>query len=66
VCSVASKSPPFEPHADLIKRGKVRTPVEFGHKAFHAESARGLITQYEVLTGNPPGEVRVASSLQRR
>jgi hypothetical protein len=23
----------FEPHTDLIKRGKVRTPVEFGHKA---------------------------------
>jgi IS5 family transposase len=21
----------FEPHTDLIKRGKVRTPVEFGH-----------------------------------
>jgi IS5 family transposase len=24
----------FEPHTDLIKRGKVRTPVEFGHKVF--------------------------------
>src|SRR5215475_13640814 len=24
----------FEPHTDLIKRGKVRTPVEFGHKIF--------------------------------
>ena len=21
----------FEPHTELIKRGKVRTPVEFGH-----------------------------------
>jgi hypothetical protein len=29
----------FEPHTDLIKRGKVRTPVEFGHKVFLAESA---------------------------
>ena len=27
----------FEPH--IIKRGKVRTPVEFGHKVFLAESA---------------------------
>ena len=43
----------FEPHTDLIKRGKVRTPVEFGHKVFLAESAQGLITQYDVLTGNP-------------
>ena len=55
----------FEPHTDLIKRGKVRTPVEFGHKVFLAESAQGLITQYEVLKGNPPDEVHVASSLQR-
>jgi IS5 family transposase len=54
----------FEPHTDLIKRGKVRTPVEFGHKVFLAESAEGLITQYEVLKGNPPDEVHVASSLQ--
>ena len=55
----------FEPHTDLIKRGKVRAPVEFGHKVFLAESAEGLITQYEVLKGNPPDEVHVASSLQR-
>ena len=26
----------FEPHTDLIKRGKVRTPLEFGHKVFLA------------------------------
>jgi IS5 family transposase len=55
----------FEPHTDLIKRGKVRAPVEFGHKVFLAESAKGLITQYEVLKGNPPDEFHVASSLQR-
>ena len=55
----------FEPHTDLIKRGKVRTPIEFGHKVFLAESAQGLITQYEVLKGNPPDEVHVAPSLQR-
>jgi IS5 family transposase len=55
----------FEPHTDLIKRGKVRTPVEFGHKVFLAESAQGLITQYEVLKGNPCDEVHVSPSLQR-
>jgi IS5 family transposase len=55
----------FEPHTDLIKRGKVRTPVEFGHKVFLAESAGGLITQYEVLKGNPADEVHVAPSLRR-
>ena len=30
----------FEPHTDLIKRGKVQSPIEFGHKVFLAESAR--------------------------
>jgi len=54
----------FEPHTDLIKRGKVRTPVEFGHKVFLAESAIGLITQYEVLQGNPVDEIHVIPSLQ--
>jgi transposase, IS5 family len=55
----------FEPHTDLIKRGKVRAPIEFGHKVFLAESAQGLITQYEVLKGNPSDEVHVAPSLRR-
>ena len=55
----------FEPHTDLIKRGKVRTPVEFGHKVFLAESAQGLITQYEVLNGNPSDENHVEPSLSR-
>ena len=55
----------FEPHTDLIKRGKVRSPIEFGHKVFLAESAHGLITQYEVLTGNPGDEHQVVASLQR-
>jgi transposase, IS5 family len=54
----------FEPHTDLIKRGKVRTPIEFGHKVFLAESAQGLITQYEVLKGNPSDDIHVAPSLR--
>src|SRR5690242_16485577 len=55
----------FEPHTDLIKRGKVRTPIEFGHKVFLAESAQGLITQYEVLKGNPSDDIHVVPSLRR-
>ncbi len=53
----------FEPHTDLIKRGKPRTPEEFGHKVFLAESAQGLITQYEVLEGNPADQDQVEASL---
>ena len=55
----------FEPHTDLIKRGKVQTPIEFGHKVFLAESAHGLITQYDVLDGNPIDEQHVVISLVR-
>src|SRR5271167_2392241 len=55
----------FETHTDLIKRGKLLTPVEFGHKVFLAESAQGLITQYEVLQGNPGDDQQVEPSLKR-
>jgi transposase, IS5 family len=55
----------FETHTDLIKRGKARKLVEFGHKVFLAESAQGLITDYQVLEGNPADSVHVAPSLER-
>jgi IS5 family transposase len=55
----------FETHTDLIKRGKVQTPIEFGHKVFLAESAQGLITQYQVLEGNPGDDQQVEPSLKR-
>lgn len=54
----------FEPHTDLIKRGKVNKPVEFGHKIFLAESAQGLITQYRILKGNPSDEDHVTPALE--
>ena len=43
----------------------MRTPVEFGHKVFLAENAKGLITQYEVLKANPVDEVQVAPSIKQ-
>src|SRR5437867_1472377 len=55
----------FEPHTDLIKRGKAQKPVEFGHKVFLAESAQGLITDYQVLDGNPSDEEQVQPSLEQ-
>lgn len=55
----------FESHTDMIKRGKALKPVEFGHKVFLAESAHGLITDYQVLDGNPADSTHVPSSLDR-
>lgn len=53
----------FEPHTDLIKRGKAQRPVEFGHKVLLSESGHGLITDYRVLDGNPTDDRHVAPSL---
>jgi IS5 family transposase len=54
----------FEPHTDLIKRGKAQRPVEFGHKVLLSESGHGLITDYRVLEGNPTDDRHVAPSLE--
>jgi len=43
----------FEQHTDIICRGKSQSPAEFGHKVFFATGKTGLITQYDVLRGNP-------------
>ena len=43
----------FEQHTDIICRGKSQSPTEFGHKVFFATGNSGLVTQYEVLRGNP-------------
>jgi IS5 family transposase len=53
----------FEPHTDLLQRGKLKSPVEFGHKVFLAESRHGLITDYGVLDGNPVDAGHVPPSL---
>jgi transposase, IS5 family len=45
----------FEPQTALIRRGKARQPTEFGAKVVLDEVEGGLITRYEVLSGNPPG-----------
>jgi IS5 family transposase len=43
----------FEEHTDIICRGKSMSPTEFGHKVLFATGKSGLITQYQVLCGNP-------------
>ncbi len=43
----------FETHTDIVCRGKTQSPAEFGHKVSFFAGKSGLITQYEVLEGNP-------------
>jgi transposase, IS5 family len=44
----------FEDHAELIKRGKSRKPVEFGHSVWLAQSPSKFITDYEVMEEKIP------------
>jgi IS5 family transposase len=39
----------FEPHTELIKRGKARKLIEFGHKVLIAQTAEKFIHHYQVL-----------------
>jgi IS5 family transposase len=42
----------FEPHAELIKRGRRGRPVEFGHKILLTQCKEKFITDYVVLAEN--------------
>jgi len=44
----------FEPHTELIKRGRRQKPVEFGHKVLLCETKEKFITDYEVYEKQPP------------
>jgi IS5 family transposase len=44
----------FEPHTELIMRGRRQKPVEFGHKVLLCETAEKFITDYEVYEKQQP------------
>ena len=39
----------FEPHTELIKRGKAGKPVESGHKVFLGQTKEKFVSQYQVM-----------------
>jgi IS5 family transposase len=55
----------FEPHTDIISRGKKEKPVEFGHKVWFDEVDGGIVSHYRILEGNPKDEGQWAPSLER-
>ena len=55
----------FEDHTDIIRRGKSSCPTEFGHKVNFATGKSGLITQYQVLQGNPGDNELLAGVLEK-
>jgi IS5 family transposase len=54
----------FEPHADIICRGKEDHPVEYGHKVWLDEVDGGIVTHYRILVGNPSDEKQWKPSLE--
>lgn len=48
----------FEPHAELVKKGKARPPVEFGHRLLIATARGGFVLDYKVMEGgSESGEI---------
>jgi len=43
----------FEPHSQVIRKGKPHKPTEFGRLVRLDEVEAGIVSQYEVLEGNP-------------
>jgi len=39
----------FEPHTEMIKKGKARPPIEFGHRLMITSTSCGLVVDYKVL-----------------
>jgi IS5 family transposase len=54
----------FEPHTDIICRGKENHPVEYGHKVWLNEVDGGIVTHYRILAGNPNDETQWEPSLE--
>jgi IS5 family transposase len=54
----------FEPHTDILRRGKPRKPTEYGHKVWLGEVEGGFISQYQVLAGNPSDQDQWAPTLE--
>ena len=55
----------FEPHTDIIRRGKAGRSAEFGHKLWLDEADGGIVSSYRVLEGNPNDQGQWVPSLER-
>jgi transposase, IS5 family len=59
----------FEAHTELIKRGKQREPIQFGHNVLVIEDAAGFVVDYQVVAAGVLDQdlvVPVMRKLQKR
>jgi transposase, IS5 family len=54
----------FEEHTELIKRGKARKPIEFGHKVLLAETGEKFIIHYETMPRQRADKELIEASLK--
>ncbi len=55
----------FEPHTAIIQRGKAAPhETEFGRKLWYSEVDGGIVSEYRILTGNPPDEQQWNASIK--
>ena len=55
----------FDPHTELIQRGRRGQPVEFGHKVLLTQSKEKFITDYVVLEKNLPDDELLPLVIER-
>lgn len=54
----------FEPHTELLKRGKAQKPVEFGHMVLFQQVEGKYITDYRVFARRPAEPELIDSALE--
>jgi transposase, IS5 family len=54
-----------DPDARPIRKGKPRTPTQFGYTLLLAEDERGFIADHQLQRGNPPDAPQLVSAVQR-
>jgi IS5 family transposase len=54
-----------DPDARPIRKGKPRTPTQFGYALLLAEDERGFVADHRVERGNPPDAPQLPPSVER-
>ena len=55
----------FEPHTEVIRKGKAHKPNEFGRLVRIDEVENGIVSGYQVLAGNPEDSTSWMSALEQ-
>jgi hypothetical protein len=55
----------FEPHTEVIRKGKAHKPNEFGRLVRIDEVENGIVSGYEVLVGNPDDTTSFLPALEQ-